>query len=146
MCTMGTTKRLTAKAVDPIPLAASSPPLITAALCRAARAALLWSQYDLADRSQVSRVALADWERGHSRLQRRNLQKVQAAFEAAGVQFLPEGPDGEPDHTMGLGLRFPAILPSGRGARTTGDDVAAGSSTRRGRTTSGGRPGRPRTV
>lgn len=96
-----------------------APSLITAPLSRAARAALLWSQYDLADRCGVSRVAIADWERGHSRLQRRNLARVQAAFEAAGIVVLTPGAAGADDGHPGPGLRFPPDLPAGPGIGLT---------------------------
>lgn len=128
-----------------MPLASpSGPPLVTAPLCRAARAALLWTQYDLADRSGVSRVALADWERGHSRLQRRNLARVQAAFEAAGVRFLPAEPDAGTGGDTGLGLRFPAILPAGREGGAAGDDGSADVAPQGGRRAPGGRTRRAR--
>jgi transcriptional regulator with XRE-family HTH domain len=58
--------------------------------CRMARAALDWSQRDLAAASGVSWRTIARYEAGESVLPRQ-LQKLRHAFEAAGVLFLDGG-------------------------------------------------------
>lgn len=55
-----------------------------------ARAALLWSLDDSAAASGVSRRTILRLEQGHG-LQRRNLEAIRRAFEAAGIRFVEEG-------------------------------------------------------
>ena len=63
-------------------------PLITPAQSRAARAWLNISQHELADRSLVSRRAIAEFERGASVPFDRTLRDIQRALEARGIEFL----------------------------------------------------------
>jgi transcriptional regulator with XRE-family HTH domain len=68
----------------------SSPP-ITAAQARAARGWLNISQQQLADRSLVSRRAIAQFESGASLPFERTLKDLQRAFEEMGIEFVFEG-------------------------------------------------------
>jgi transcriptional regulator with XRE-family HTH domain len=62
------------------------------AQCRAARGLLNWSQSDLGERSGVSQRAIADFERGATtRPFERTLIALDAAFEAAGIEFINRG-------------------------------------------------------
>ena len=61
---------------------------ITREQCRAARALLDWSQPDLAEASGLSRETIANLERGARVPHPRNLAAIQAALEAAGVEFI----------------------------------------------------------
>ncbi|MBZ9904248.1 MULTISPECIES: helix-turn-helix transcriptional regulator [unclassified Mesorhizobium] len=67
--------------------------------CRAARAMLEWSQGDLAEAAAVSRTTIVDFERSIRIPHRNNLSAIRRAFEAAGIEFLPENGGG-------AGLRF----------------------------------------
>lgn len=67
-----------------------SAPLITAAQARAARGWLNISQQQLADRSLVSRRAIAQFESGASLPFDRTLRDLQRAFEELGVEFVFE--------------------------------------------------------
>ena len=58
--------------------------------CRMARAALDWSQRDLAEAAGVSARTVIRYEAGESVLPAR-VQKLREAFEAAGVVFLAGG-------------------------------------------------------
>ena len=73
---------------------------ITPALCRAARGLLGWTQDDLAKAARVGLNTLRNFEAGKSAPMVNNLSAIQAAFEAAGVQFIPENGGG-----AGLRLR-----------------------------------------
>lgn len=64
---------------------------MTPAQCRAARALLEWSQEALAEETEVSVAALRNFERSRSALARNNAKAVQAAFERAGIEFIPGG-------------------------------------------------------
>ena len=66
-------------------------PLITPAQSRAARAWLNISQHELADRSLVSRRAIAEFERGASVPFDRTLRDIQRTLEGMGMQFVFEG-------------------------------------------------------
>ena len=55
--------------------------------CRAARAFLGLSQEELAVASGVSRATVIDFERGERQPINSNLRMIQAALEAAGVEF-----------------------------------------------------------
>ena len=57
------------------------------AQCRAGRALLSWSQTDLATASGVSLRAIASFEKSRTKLMNANLKMLQAALEAAGVEF-----------------------------------------------------------
>ena len=61
--------------------------------CRMARAALNWGVRDLASRAQVSTNTIARFERGDP-LKGSTIERVQAAFEVAGIEFIPEGCGG----------------------------------------------------
>jgi transcriptional regulator with XRE-family HTH domain len=56
--------------------------------CRMARAALAWSQDQLAAAANVSRGVIHDFEKGVSTPHRNNLAAISRAFEKAGVEFL----------------------------------------------------------
>lgn len=64
---------------------------LTPGQCRAARALLDWTQDDLADRAEVSRSTVRNFEGGQHELQRATSAAIRRALEAAGVTFL--GPD-----------------------------------------------------
>lgn len=66
--------------------------------CRAARAWLGWSQEKLAEKSQVSKRAIAGFELGTTVPQERTLRDLRDQFEKAGIEFLSEGP-------IGVGIR-----------------------------------------
>lgn len=63
--------------------------LITPQQSRAARALLGWSQSELANRSSVSRDAIANFELGGSTPTTRTYRDLISAFEGAGLVFLP---------------------------------------------------------
>lgn len=64
--------------------------LLSAAQCRAARALLGWSQDDLVSRSAITKKTIADFERDATNPYPRTLAAIRHAFEAAGVEFLPD--------------------------------------------------------
>lgn len=61
---------------------------ITALQCRMARAGLDWSQKDLAERSDVARATLTNFESGDAVPQRNNLSRIRGEFEKAGARFV----------------------------------------------------------
>ncbi|TPN45322.1 helix-turn-helix transcriptional regulator [Mesorhizobium sp. B1-1-9] len=67
--------------------------MITGAQMRAARALLNWSGRDLAERCGVSYPAIQRAERVDDmpNMQAKNLQAIQAALIAGGVEFIPNG-------------------------------------------------------
>jgi transcriptional regulator with XRE-family HTH domain len=67
---------------------------ITAAQCRAARALVDLSREDLATASAVALRTLVDFERGARAPREATLTSIQAALEAAGVEFIPENGGG----------------------------------------------------
>lgn len=71
----------------------------SAAQCRAARALLDWTRDDLARESKVSRAAIADFETDKRSVRERTTDDLRAAFEAAGLEFIPENGGG-------AGIRF----------------------------------------
>ena len=71
--------------------------------CRAARALLNWSREDLAEQSKVSRAAIADFETDKRQVRERTTDDLVRAFEAAGVQFIPQNGGGP-----GVRLRAPS--------------------------------------
>lgn len=73
---------------------------ITAAQCRAARALLRWSQSDLAEKAEVGKQTLADFEREAREPYDRTLADIVSTLEEAGVEFIGTG-DGQ-----GVGVRF----------------------------------------
>jgi transcriptional regulator with XRE-family HTH domain len=86
--------------------------MLTPAQCRAARGWLDWNQKDLADRAKVSISTIRDFESGKRTPIENNLDALQRAIEAAGVQLvnkkgrpigiaIPDDPDGEPTAASG---------------------------------------------
>lgn len=67
---------------------------MTPAQCRAARGLLDWTQQALADASQVGNATIRNFEAGRSTPQRATLTVLRQAFEAAGVEFIPENGGG----------------------------------------------------
>lgn len=65
--------------------------MITPSQIRAARALLGWKQTDLAAAAEVSEISIKNIERGTTDPRGSTLGKIQAAFTAAGVQFLDPG-------------------------------------------------------
>jgi transcriptional regulator with XRE-family HTH domain len=65
-----------------------------AAQCRAARALISWSQGDLAERANVSEKAIWDFEAGKRVPREQTIEKLSAALEKAGVEFIPENGRG----------------------------------------------------
>lgn len=63
-------------------------PAIDAALCRAARAMVEWSQDQLAAAAGVTRQTIIGFERGLSMPWLRNQQAIRDALTAAGVRFV----------------------------------------------------------
>ena len=61
---------------------------LTAEQCRAARGLLDWSQPDLAKASGIGRSTITRFERGAHNPHPSNLAAIQAALEAAGVEFI----------------------------------------------------------
>jgi ribosome-binding protein aMBF1 (putative translation factor) len=76
--------------------------LVTTRQIKAARALLAWSQADLADRSGISEPTVARLEAADGELGGREdtTQKLRAAIEAAGVEFIDENGGG-----LGVRLR-----------------------------------------
>ena len=69
-------------------------------LMRAARALAGWEQSDLAEASGISIATIRKIEQGATGTRPRTEARIVAAFEEAGVQLIPEGPDG------GAGVRW----------------------------------------
>ena len=57
---------------------------------RAARALLGWNQHELADRSGLSQTGIARIENGTNKPNSKTIQKIEAAFDAADVEFLAD--------------------------------------------------------
>lgn len=64
--------------------------MITPAQCRAARALIGWSQTDLADEADLSKVSISAFEKGGD-MRESNRRSLKEALEAAGVTFLANG-------------------------------------------------------
>jgi transcriptional regulator with XRE-family HTH domain len=60
---------------------------LSQAQCRAARALLDWSQAVLAEKAEVAKQTLADFERGARQPYPRTLADIRSTLEAAGVEF-----------------------------------------------------------
>jgi transcriptional regulator with XRE-family HTH domain len=69
-------------------------PLMTPSQCRGARGLLDWNQDQLALASRVSVVTVRNFENEKSTPQRATLDVIQRAFEAAGIEFIPENGGG----------------------------------------------------
>jgi transcriptional regulator with XRE-family HTH domain len=78
--------------------AAWRPPLITSAQIRAARKLLGWKQVDLAKTSGLSETEIKNIEHGLTRPRGSTLDRIQTAFDQAGVVFFAAGEvkDGGP--------------------------------------------------
>ena len=63
---------------------------ITPALCRAARGLLGWNQNELAKAARLGVNTLRNFETGKSVLMLNNRAALQAALEAAGIEFTSE--------------------------------------------------------
>jgi transcriptional regulator with XRE-family HTH domain len=72
-----------------------SPPGLTPAQCRAARALLDWTQQQLADAARVARATVRDFEGGRHHLHRSTEALVVAALDAAGVTLVADPALGE---------------------------------------------------
>lgn len=59
--------------------------------CRAARAIAGMSQQDLASAAEVAKATIANFETGNRTPYKRTLTALQAALEARGVTFTPDG-------------------------------------------------------
>lgn len=68
--------------------------MINSAQCRAARALLSWSRKDLASAAKVAERTIVDFETDVRNPYERTLRDIKAAFEAAGVAFIPENGGG----------------------------------------------------
>ncbi len=62
-----------------------------AAHSRAARALLGWSQADLARKANLSESTVRNFEKGRSDPYGRNLQAIEGALIAAGIEFIEAG-------------------------------------------------------
>lgn len=75
---------------------------ITPEQCRMARAALRFSAAQLAEAAKVGVMTVSSFERGNDAYAS-TIDKLQAALEAAGVEFIP---DGSPSGGGGPGVRL----------------------------------------
>lgn len=64
---------------------------LSAAQVKAARALLGWNQLELSNRAKIAVSTVADFERGKRTPVPNNLEAIRAAFQSAGVTFLPGG-------------------------------------------------------
>ncbi len=76
--------------------------ILSPAQCRAARSLLNLSQVELAEKSQVSRPTIAEFERGARTPYAPNLTAMARVFDESGIELLKAGPEG------GEGARFKA--------------------------------------
>lgn len=63
---------------------------MTPHLCKAARAYLDWSQADLGDRAGVTAKLVQRYENGDTSVRQGNIDRMAAAFKAAGLVILAE--------------------------------------------------------
>ncbi|WP_395448937.1 multiprotein-bridging factor 1 family protein [Aminobacter sp. UC22_36] len=66
---------------------------MNAVQCKMARAALGWGTRDLARNADVSPDTVARLERGEQ-LKSSTIEAIRAAFEAVGIEFIPENGGG----------------------------------------------------
>jgi transcriptional regulator with XRE-family HTH domain len=78
-------------------------PPLTPEQCRAARGLLDWTQEELAERADVSRSTIRDFENGRHYLHSTTATQVVAALERGGALLIPSGEAGP-----GVRLRKPA--------------------------------------
>jgi DNA-binding XRE family transcriptional regulator len=78
-------------------------PPISPEQCRAARGLLDWTQEELADRAEVSRSTIRDFENGRHHLHATTATQVVAALEKGGALLIPTGEAGP-----GVRLRDPS--------------------------------------
>ena len=64
---------------------------LTSAQCRMARSAIRWTAQDLAKKAGVSRTTVARFELEQVEPNPATLTVMRQAFEAAGVEFRPDG-------------------------------------------------------
>ncbi|MEI9422218.1 helix-turn-helix transcriptional regulator [Mesorhizobium sp. Cs1299R1N1] len=67
---------------------------VTAGQLRAARGLIGWSQQDLAEKAEVGRATIADFEAGKRAPYATTLGRLQETLIAAGVEFIPENGGG----------------------------------------------------
>jgi transcriptional regulator with XRE-family HTH domain len=67
---------------------------ITAGQARAARSLVGWTQDQLIEATGIPKRTLARFELGDGKPQRRTIDAIRAALEAAGVEFIPENGGG----------------------------------------------------
>ncbi len=65
--------------------------MMTPAQIRAARSLLGWKQTDLAASAGISEISVKNIERSATDARGSTLSKIQAAFEAAGLEIIPAG-------------------------------------------------------
>jgi len=68
---------------------------MTPAQCRAARGLLDWTQAKLAEAAGLALATVVKFERSGRAVPAGTVQSIQLAFEAAGVEFIPENGSGE---------------------------------------------------
>jgi transcriptional regulator with XRE-family HTH domain len=68
---------------------------MTPAQCRAARGLLDWTQAKLAEAAGLALATVVKFERSGRTVPARAVQAMRLAFEAAGVEFIPENGSGE---------------------------------------------------
>lgn len=90
--------------------------MITAAQCRAARGLTNWTQDDLAKAAKVGIVTVRQFEAGNAEPRNSTLAVISQAFEAAGIEFIPENGGG-----AGVRLRSPTHLRQGADDTTAAD-------------------------
>ncbi|WP_114772975.1 helix-turn-helix transcriptional regulator [Microvirga subterranea] len=77
-------------------------PLLSPEQCRAARGLLNWTQEELAERADVSRSTIRDFENGRHHLHPATAAQVVAALERGGALLIPSDEAGP-----GVRLRKP---------------------------------------
>jgi len=67
--------------------------MIGPAQCRAARGLLGWTQQDLADRTELGRITIQNFEAGQTKPRRATRHVLQETFERAGITFIDDERD-----------------------------------------------------
>lgn len=65
--------------------------MITPLQCTMARAALKWSQPDLAEKSGVGLGTIVGFEKERTKPIKANLAQIQRSLESAGIEFIDNG-------------------------------------------------------